>query len=68
MATVNTESLVSRQDHGIGESLIHAHEASIGKAHGNVVVYDPPGHSGRDVTFEPEFRAAAVTQMPAYQA
>jgi hypothetical protein len=34
VATVNPEILVSRQDDGIGERFAHAHEASIGEAHG----------------------------------
>ena len=38
MATVNMEILVSRQDDGVGEGFTHAHEASIGEAHGNVAV------------------------------
>jgi hypothetical protein len=39
VATINTEILVSRQDNGVGESFTHAHEARIGKAHGNVTVF-----------------------------
>ena len=39
MATVNSEILVGRQDHGVGKRFGHANEASIGKAHGNVGVF-----------------------------
>ena len=38
VATVNTEILVRRQDHRVGEGFTHAHEASISEAHGDVAV------------------------------
>jgi hypothetical protein len=43
VATVNAEILIIRQDDGVGEGFAHAHQTSIGKAHGDVAVllYDP---------------------------
>jgi hypothetical protein len=38
VATVNSEILVGREEHGIGQRFSHANEASIGEAHGNVGV------------------------------
>jgi Tol biopolymer transport system component len=43
VATVNAETLVSRQDDKVGESFAHAHQTSIGEAHRDVAVllYEP---------------------------
>ena len=39
VATVSAEILIGRQHNAIGERFGHAHEASIGEAHGNVGVF-----------------------------
>ena len=43
VATVNAETLVSRQDDKVGESFAHAHQTSIGEAHRDVaaLLYEP---------------------------